>query len=92
MCELRDPNGTIWDFARDLQKENDKLQSQLTTLMPVADAVAKRLYDWQVSELWEQVDEDALTAYNQWRKENEHTYGKNKMQILPKSEFLSIPI
>lgn len=28
MCELRDPNGTIWDHAKNLQDERDKFKEE----------------------------------------------------------------
>jgi polyhydroxyalkanoate synthesis regulator phasin len=32
MCELRDPNGTIWECATALQKENDSLKERVAEL------------------------------------------------------------
>lgn len=32
MCELRDPNGTIWECATTLQKENDRLKERVAEL------------------------------------------------------------
>jgi hypothetical protein len=58
------------DFHR-VTAERDKAVQQLTSLKSLTKELAERLYDWQVSELWEQVDEDTLTTYNQWLKENE---------------------
>lgn len=138
MCELRDPNGTICDVAKDLQKENeemqavnktlhdlmktaenrgvgkatielgekinklqaelkdavnnyqqqymttldirrncdqvvDKLQSQLACLKSVAGDLAKQLEPFSYGEIDNTGSAiiKSLTAYNQWRKENE---------------------
>ena len=29
-CELRDPNGTIWDHAKNLERQRDSMQAALT--------------------------------------------------------------
>lgn len=32
MAELRDPNGTIWEVARDYQKKNDLLEAEANAM------------------------------------------------------------
>ena len=38
-CELRDPNGTIWEQAARLQKENEELRARVEELKSLARAV-----------------------------------------------------
>jgi predicted transcriptional regulator len=37
-CEQMDPNGTIWDHAKKLQEENERLREALDRLMRVVQA------------------------------------------------------
>ena len=47
MCELRDPNGTIWEHAKRLQDENDALKSdRRRVLEEVLDAMKKINPNW----------------------------------------------
>jgi len=38
-CELMDPNGTIWDHAKKLQEENERLREALKTIFEQVDIV-----------------------------------------------------
>lgn len=42
-CELRDPNGTIWEYAETLKKRVDELENELAKVQLVADHRAKTL-------------------------------------------------
>jgi len=45
MCELRDPNGTIWECATTLQKENDRLKERVAELEKLNEWHKKDVHD-----------------------------------------------
>ena len=62
MCELRDPNGTIWECAKTLQDERDALHSEATTLRAECERLrAEGDKDWRDARA-QAVENDALRA------------------------------
>jgi hypothetical protein len=58
-CELRDPNGTIWDHAKTLQRERDEAWGQ-------RDAVTLRLGNTQERMIDAEMQRDAAMQCHEW--------------------------
>jgi len=44
-CELRDPNGTIWDHAKTLQRERDEARGQIEANHKAALVIERMVYE-----------------------------------------------
>ena len=70
-CEMMDPNGTIWDYAKKLQEENKALQEHLSAERALADRLAEELEKlaWLAGHEVPNEAEKALTAWKEARSE-----------------------
>ena len=52
-CEMMDPGGTIWDYAKNLQKDNEALKEQLDTALMLG-KMQERRHQRELEQLREQ--------------------------------------